>query len=87
MDLILIVAVSENNVIGRGLEIPWHFKEDLKRFKKLTLNHNVIMGRKTYEAILNRINKPLPQRKNIVMSNTLSETEGIYIARNIDEDN
>ena len=64
MELILIAAVSENNVIGCRGEIPWKIPEDLKRFKNLTLNHPVIMGRNTYESM----GKPLPQRINIVIT-------------------
>ncbi len=64
MELILIAAVSENNVIGYHGEIPWKIPEDLKRFKNLTLNHTVIMGRNTYESI----GKPLLQRTNIVIT-------------------
>lgn len=84
MALALIVAVSENNVIGKGLEIPWKIPEDMKRFKELTINHPVIMGRKTFESIPEKF-RPLPRRKNIVLSTSLSEEEGIYIARNIEE--
>ncbi len=65
MEIILIAAVSENNVIGYLGEIPWpRISEDLKRFKRLTLNHPVIMGRNTYESI----GKPLSERTNIVIT-------------------
>lgn len=84
MDLILIVAISENNIIGNENKIPWHIPEDLKRFKELTLNHPVIMGRKTYESIPKKF-RPLPKRKNIVLSNTLDPQKGIYIAKTIEE--
>lgn len=83
-NLTLIVAVSENNVIGIGDKIPWRIKEDMLRFKNLTLNHSVIMGRKTYESIPEKF-RPLPDRKNIIMSRTLGIQNGIYIARNVDE--
>jgi len=69
--LYLIVAYDQNKVIGFNNEMPWHFKEDLAYFKKTTLNHTVLMGRKTYESILAMIKKPLPNRKNIVVSNSL----------------
>ena len=84
MKITLIVAISENNVIGIEGKIPWNIPKDLKRFKELTLEHSLIMGRKTYESIPEKF-RPLPKRKNIVMSNSLSPMEGIYIARNIDE--
>lgn len=60
----IIVAVSENGVIGVDNKLPWYIPEDLKRFKKLTKGNTVIMGRKTYESI----GKPLPDRINIVVS-------------------
>jgi len=84
MDLTIIAAASENNVIGKENRIPWRIKEDMNRFKRLTLNHPVIMGRKTYESLPPKF-RPLPQRKNIILSNTLASEEGIYIAENIEE--
>lgn len=66
--LSLIVAHSENNVIGNHGNIPWKLSTDLKRFAQLTKGHSVIMGRKTYESILQHIGKPLPDRKNIVVT-------------------
>ncbi|MEK6895676.1 MAG: dihydrofolate reductase [Nanoarchaeota archaeon] len=84
MNLTLIAAVSENNVIGIDGKVPWYIPEDIKRFKELTLNHPVIMGRKTYQSIPNRF-RPLEKRKNIVLSkNFVSEGE-IYVARGLEE--
>ncbi|SRR5690606_10632652 len=60
----IIVAAAQNNVIGRGNDLPWRLPDDLKRFKALTLGKPVIMGRKTYVSI----GRPLPQRHNIVIS-------------------
>ena len=60
----VIVAVSENLVIGYKNALPWHISEDLKNFKKITTNHSVVMGRKTFESI----GKPLKDRRNIVIS-------------------
>ncbi len=60
----LVVAVSENDVIGRGNQLPWHLPADLRHFKALTLGKPVLMGRKTYESI----GKALPGRTNIVLS-------------------
>ncbi len=62
--LILIVAMTPEGVIGRDGKIPWRLPEDMKRFKALTTNHAIVMGRKTYESI----GKPLPNRRNIVLS-------------------
>ena len=63
-----IVASSENGVIGIDNEIPWYLPEDLKFFKKKTTGNYVIMGRKTFESILTKIGKVLPNRENIVIS-------------------
>jgi dihydrofolate reductase len=84
MNLTIIVAISENNVIGIENKIPWRIKEDMERFKQLTINHPVIMGRKTYESIPEKF-RPLPNRKNIVLSDTLVKSNGIYVARGIGE--
>lgn len=62
----LIVAYAKNNVIGLNGKIPWNIKSEQKRFKDLTTNNVVIMGRKTFEEI----EKPLPNRYTIVISNT-----------------
>ncbi len=64
MKLAIIAAVARNGAIGSNGEIPWHFPEDMRRFKEKTLGHAVIMGRKTYESI----GKPLPNRLNIVVT-------------------
>ena len=66
----LVAAVAANGVIGNGKTLPWHLPEDLRHFRALTLGHPVIMGRKTYESILASLGKPLPQRRNIVVSRT-----------------
>lgn len=64
MKLIIIVAINKKRVIGKDGQIPWHIPEDLQRFKQLTTNHTVLMGRKTFESI----DKPLPNRGNVVIS-------------------
>ncbi len=64
----LIVAMAQNRCIGKDNQMPWHIPEDLKRFKTLTMGHPVIMGRKTFESILNYLGKPLPGRDNIIIS-------------------
>ena len=68
----LVVAVSENDVIGRANKLPWHLPADLRHFKSLTLGKPVLMGRKTYESI----GRALPQRTNIVMSRSRQFTAG-----------
>ena len=63
-ELTIIAAVSINNVIGNNNKLIWKLSNDLKRFKNLTINHSVIMGRKTFESLPN----PLPDRNNIVIT-------------------
>lgn len=62
--LSLIVAKAKNNVIGKDNQLIWHLPEDLKRFKKLTTGHTIIMGRKTFESL----GRVLPNRKHIIFS-------------------
>lgn len=83
----LIAAVAQNNVIGSKNDLPWYLPEDLKRFKELTTGHIVLMGRKTYESIINRIGKPLPNRENVVISSnpTFTAAPGVHIYPTLDE--
>lgn len=68
-ELVIIAAVAEGNrVIGDGFRLPWHIPEDLKRFKRLTRGHPLIMGRKTFESILVQFGKPLPERRHLVLT-------------------
>ena len=60
----LVAAVAANGIIGANGQLPWHIPEELKHFKKLTLGHPVIMGRRTWESLKG----PLPQRENIVVT-------------------
>jgi dihydrofolate reductase len=64
----LIVAVADNNVIGKDNAMPWHIPEDFKHFKSVTIGKPCIMGRKTFESILAQLGKPLPGRSSIVIS-------------------
>lgn len=74
MQTILVVAASENNVIGKGNELPWHLPDDLKFFKKITSGKPVVMGRKTFESL----GRALPNRLNIVLSRQQPAlTEGV----------
>jgi len=63
-EICIIAAVSENRVIGKDNKMPWHISEDLKRFRKLTIGHPIIMGRRTFESI----GKALVGRANLVVS-------------------
>ncbi len=65
--LSIIVAVAKNNVIGKDNKLIWHLPEDLKRFKRLTTGHTIIMGRKTFESL----GKVLPNRKHVILSNDM----------------
>ncbi len=65
MRISFIVAKSENNVIGVNNTLPWHLKGDLQNFKKLTMGHHILMGRKTFDSI----GKALPGRMSLVISN------------------
>ncbi|MCH2113603.1 MAG: dihydrofolate reductase [Pirellulales bacterium] len=64
MSLSIIVAFAENGVIGRDGALPWHLSADLQRFKRLTMGHTIIMGRRTWESI----GRPLPGRTSMVIS-------------------
>ncbi|MXV38903.1 dihydrofolate reductase [Flavobacteriaceae bacterium Ap0902] len=66
----IIAAVAENNAIGKDNQLLWHIPRDLKRFKKLTLNHPIIMGRKTFESFGSI---PLPKRQHIIISSSDKE--------------
>ncbi|MEA2043183.1 MAG: dihydrofolate reductase [Bacteroidota bacterium] len=83
MKLSIIAAVAKNGVIGKNNDLIWHLSEDLKRFKKLTTNHTIIMGRKTFESFPV---KPLPNRKNVVISKQIHRNyDGCTVAHSIDE--
>lgn len=79
----IIVAVSEDLGIGKDNELLWHLPEDLKRFKKLTVGKTVIMGKKTWESLPKR---PLPGRKNIVLTDIRGECfDGAVTAYSIED--
>ncbi len=77
----LIAAVGKNNELGLDNHLIFNIPGDLKFFRNITLGKTVIMGRKTYESI----GKPLPKRINIVVSNSLKETDGITIINSFEE--
>ncbi len=79
---IAIVAMSANRVIGRDGQLPWHLPEDLQFFKRTTMGHAILMGRKTWDSI----GRPLPKRRSIVLSCSLeSVPEGVDLIRHPDE--
>lgn len=76
----LVAAVASNGIIGAGGKLPWHLPEELKHFKKLTLGHPVIMGRRTWESLKG----PLPGRENIVVTRTPGyEAPGAAVASSL----
>ena len=77
----IIVAISDNNAIGRNNELLWHISADLKFFRRQTLGWPVIMGRKTFESI----RRALPGRVNVVISRGFSTGEEVEIAGSLDE--
>jgi dihydrofolate reductase len=82
MKVTIIVASSKNLVIGYKNALPWHISEDLKHFKQITINHSVVMGRKTFESI----GKPLKERRNIVVSRDRTmKIEGVEVVNSLDE--
>ena len=78
--MIAIAAMSPQRVIGSVGTIPWHISEDLRFFKRTTLGHAIVMGRKTYESL----GKPLPGRENLVVSRTAT-LEGVRVFRSLSE--
>jgi len=68
MDLAIIAAVADNGVIGDAGGLPWYYPEDLQYFKTVTTGHPVLMGRRTYESIVDRLGGPLPDRTNVVLT-------------------
>lgn len=79
----IIVAVAENNAIGKDNKLLWHISNDLKRFKKITTGHTVVMGKKTYESLAGG---PLPGRRNIVLSDNKNDKfDGCVMAYSIDD--
>ena len=82
--LSLIVAISDNYVIGKDNKIIWHIPEDLKRFKELTTGHTIIMGRKTFESL----GKVLPNRRHIILTRDMDytvENENVQIVHEIEK--
>ena len=80
--LSIIVAVAENNVIGKDNKLIWHLPEDLKRFKRLTTGHTIIMGRKTFESL----GRVLPNRKHIILCNDMQmniDNENVEVLEDI----
>tara|TARA_B100000579_G_scaffold68584_1_gene51512 strand:+ start:292 stop:798 length:507 start_codon:yes stop_codon:yes gene_type:complete len=76
-----VVALSNNNVIGVNNSLPWNLKTDLAHFKNYTSNKIIVMGRKTYESI----GRPLPNRINLIVSNTIKEINGAELFKSTED--
>ncbi len=86
-EMVIIAALSEENrAIGIDRDLPWHIPEDLKRFKRLTSGHPLLMGRKTFESILHQFGGPLPNRRNVVLTSRISyeQYEGVETYGSLD---
>jgi len=82
-EIVLVVAIARNGVIGNQGKIPWHISADMKRFKALTLGHTVVMGRKTWDSLPK---KPLPGRINVVVTRQAGwQAEGAVVANSLEQ--
>jgi len=82
MNLSLIVAMDPSGTIGRGSELPWRLSTDLKRFRRLTMGHAIVMGRRTFESI----GRPLPGRRTLVLTRSgMPAIEGVEQFRSVAE--
>lgn len=85
-EVVLIAAVARNGVIGSDGGMPWHYPADLARFKKVTMGHPVVMGRRTYESIAAALGGPLSGRTTVVLSTReLELPEGAVLAGSVEE--
>src|SRR3954471_19616933 len=80
MTITIVVAISENNAIGKDNKLLWHLPNDLKHFKDITTGGTVIMGRKTYDSV----GRPLPNRRNIIITRQQIEIPGCEVVNSID---
>ena len=91
MIISLIAALDENRLIGNQNKIPWHIKDDLIHFRDLTLHHTVIMGRTTFDSLLEyykKSGKPLPDRRHVIVSREAGYTVSLpncFVVHSIDE--
>ena len=84
MKVSLIVAVSENGVIGKDNDLIWHLPKDMRFFKETTMGHHVIMGRKNFESIPHKYS-PLPNRTNVVITRQINyKAEGCVVVNSVE---
>ncbi|PTR01338.1 dihydrofolate reductase [Mucilaginibacter yixingensis] len=76
-----IVAIGQNNAIGKNNQLLWHLPNDLKHFKDITSGHTIIMGRKTFDSL----GKPLPKRRNIIITRQDTSIPGAEVVHTVEE--
>ena len=81
MTVSIVVAIAENYAIGKNNQLLWYMPADLRHFKQITTGHTVIMGRKTYDSV----GKPLPNRRNIIVTRQDIQIEGCEVVKSVDE--
>ena len=82
----LVVAIAKNGVIGKDNQLPWYYKNDLKYFKEITTGHTVVMGRNTFESIIDRNGRTLPNRKSVVVTrNKEFKYEGVEVVNDFNK--
>ena len=86
VSFVVVAAVAENRVIGADGGMPWHYPRDLAHFKTLTTGHPVVLGRVTYESILEQIGEPLPDRTSVVLTTRdLDAPDDVVVAGGVEE--
>ncbi len=86
MKITFVVAVAKNGVIGSHNTLPWYIPEDLKHFKQVTDGKTVLMGKNTFDSVMNRLKKPLPNRRNVVITRNMDykAPEGVLVFHDIE---
>ena len=79
----IIVAIANNGIIGSNGKLPWHYPEDLKYFKSITMGKKVLMGSKTFQSIIKQLGKPLPGRENIVVTRKKLSYPGVKVVNDL----
>jgi dihydrofolate reductase len=86
VEVVLIAAVAANRVIGADGGMPWHLPADMRHFKQTTTGHPVILGRRTYENVVEGLGEPFPGRRSVVLTETLSDLPaGAVAVGSVDE--
>lgn len=87
-EIVIVAAIAEKDrLIGDGKDLPWHLPEDLRHFKRLTLGHPLVMGRRTFESLLHQFGGPLPGRENVVLTRSPVHVDhpGIHVYSSLDD--